>query len=790
MRTYFLVLLAAFVALANTSLFHLSAQDFGINQIIVKFDENVPDSEKRKIRFEWEVFNHKSLPLINAELWYLPDIDKSEQKSGNTIDDQMRKLKNHPYFKYAEPNYIFNLLETSNDPYLSEQWYLEKTDAQTAWNINTGSPSVVVGIMDTGIDWTHPDLANNVWTNAGEDTDGDGILQFNAGSQTWEIDPDDINDIDDDGNGYIDDWLGWNFIHHSNNVLDDHLNDVTGFGHGTHCAGIVAAAGNNATGVSGINWNAKLAALKIFDKNGDASLVKIIEAFNYAIDMDIPILNCSWGRYSVSLALQDVMDQLETEGALVVAAAGNDKLNIDNVPVYPAAYPHDNILTVAASKHNDRATLFTNIGQASVDVFAPGVNIFSTIPSYTDTNAVNLNPDCLINQRYTCKTGTSMSAPQVSGLAALLLANCGSFTYADIKSNIINNVEPVPSLGNKCVSGGRINMYSSLNNAFCCPIQANSIVSNNMPCVGETVNFTNTSINATDFLWDFGDGNTSTDTHPWHNYATTGEWEVVLTASNGTCNRVQKYTIATVDVPTANFSPNVNYDYDAGTAQIELVPLSQNAAYHEWSLDGNVFHTTNDPNEVATTTVNADGVYNLCLFATNGCGDNQHCEIVNVQIDTGCAQEEWRTYRGNMNNVHHLAIKNDYLYTGTYSTGLMRFDLNTGEKKLFSHYNSELIGQRVTSLMVSSSGDVWVGNESRLSKFDGDSPTGWTAFTTTNSDLPANWIRDIMEDGNGDIWLVTNGSGIAKFDGTSTTGWTIFNGRQFRFNNGQRIGNT
>ncbi|HML04648.1 MAG TPA: S8 family serine peptidase, partial [Methanobacterium sp.] len=320
---------------------------------------------------------------------------------------------------YAEPNYICNNLVYPNDPSIGLQWGLNRTNMPSAWNLTTGSSNVIIAVIDSGVDLDHPDLKGNLWINTGEIPN---------------------NGKDDDGNGYIDDYYGWNFDGDNNNVTDDN-------GHGTHVAGIIAASGNNTQGVTGVMWNATIMPLKFLDKNGNGYISDAVKAIDYATKMGAFIINCSWGGPSYSKALEDA---IKASNALVVCAAGNEftSEDIDASPNYPASYTASNIITVAAVDKYDNLCSFSNYGINSVDVAAPGASIYSTWPG----------------ARYFYMQGTSMATPYVSGLAGLIKSLHPELSALQVKYTILDNVDPVASLTGKILTGGVINAFNSLNN--------------------------------------------------------------------------------------------------------------------------------------------------------------------------------------------------------------------------------------------------------------------------------------------------------------------------------------
>jgi subtilisin family serine protease len=297
-----------------------------------------------------------------------------------TPEEAMELLRSDPNVEYAEPNTIVQTLTLPNDVSFERQWSLRNTGqevfgvrgvpgsdtaAHRVWTRETGSRSVVVAVIDTGIDWRHPDLAANVWINPGEVPE---------------------NGLDDDGNGFVDDVRGWDFVHNDNDPTDSN-------GHGSHVAGIVGAIGNNGIGIAGVAWDASLMPLRALGSNGRGYLSDILSAIEYAIDNGALVINASYGRGTYSRAEFEALAHAQEAGILLVAAAGNGSADADSAPFYPAAYkealdPGDqrtlwNIISVAATTHKDQLAHFSSYGAQSVHVAAPGWAIYSTIPGAT-----------------------------------------------------------------------------------------------------------------------------------------------------------------------------------------------------------------------------------------------------------------------------------------------------------------------------------------------------------------------------------------------------------------------
>lgn len=335
-----------------------------------------------------------------------------EDQTKEGVINAINSLKDNPAVAYVEPDYILTATDTTpNDSSYSKLYGLTKISAPTAWDTYTGSKNVVVGVIDSGIAYTHSDLADNIWVNPGEIA---------------------ANGIDDDDNGYIDDVYGWNFVDDNNKPLDDN-------GHGTHVAGTIGAVGNNGVGVVGVTWNTQIAALKFLDSSGSGYTSDAILAINYAEEMGFDIANNSWGGASYSQSLKDAIDAYD---GVFTAAAGNNGTNNDSRAFYPAGYTSSNIIAVAATTSSDAKASYSNYGKTTVDLGAPGDAIYSTY----------------LNNSYTTLSGTSMATPQVSGAAALLKSYDTSLTTAEIKSLILSNVDALTSLNGKTVTGGRLNV--------------------------------------------------------------------------------------------------------------------------------------------------------------------------------------------------------------------------------------------------------------------------------------------------------------------------------------------
>lgn len=378
--------------------------------------------------------------------------------TGKDVQQLVEALKADASVEYAEPNYLYYAFGTPNDPRFNELWGMHNTgqsggtadadiDAPEAWDVTTGDASVIVGVIDTGVDYKHPDLAANMWTNPGED------------AWTDPNNPNTGNGIDDDGNGYVDDWRGWDFVNNDNDPFDDN-------GHGTHVSGTIGAVGNDGVGVAGVNWTVKIMPLKFLSASGSGSLAAAVEAINYANHFGVNLTSNSWGGGGRSQALEDAITAANNAGSLFVAAAGNNGTDNDATPNYPSNYDVPNVVAVAAIDRKGDLANFgsgggggicgcigntvpspgSNFGATTVDLAAPGKEILSTTP----------------NNGYSSFSGTSMATPHVSGVAALTLAKFGSLTVTQLKQRLMNSVDVRPGLQGKMVTGGVINAFKAV----------------------------------------------------------------------------------------------------------------------------------------------------------------------------------------------------------------------------------------------------------------------------------------------------------------------------------------
>ena len=351
-------------------------------------------------------------------------------KGNPSIDNhfQKRELLNKidHLTEIVEPDYFVTIVKMPDDSYRNKLWGMHNTgqtggtndkdiDAPEAWDKTTGSKSVLGAIIDTGVDRNHEDLKANMWTNPGEI----------AG-----------NGKDDDGNGFIDDAHGWDFVNNDNNPYDDHS-------HGTHCAGSIGGVGNNGKGVVGVAWNLSMVGIKFLSGSGGGATSDAIKSVAYATKIGVDFTSNSWGGGGSSTSLKRAIEEAGKKGIGFIAAAGNHNGNNDSRPSYPASYDLDNVIAVGSHDHRGNKAGSSCYGKKSVDLFAPGVNIHSTVPG----------------NRYATYSGTSMATPHVAGAYALVQSLNPDWTCKQIKETLMNSTDEEAGLKERCVTGGRLNAF-------------------------------------------------------------------------------------------------------------------------------------------------------------------------------------------------------------------------------------------------------------------------------------------------------------------------------------------
>jgi subtilisin family serine protease len=359
---------------------------------------------------------------------------------GQSLEEAVAAYANNPDVEYAELNYVVSICASPNDPLYPLQWSLNNIgqgypegsgykpapgmpdrdiDAAEAWEKSTGISDVIVAVLDTGVDYSHRDLDDNMWVNEAE-------LNGDVG-------------VDDDENGYIDDIYGYDFVNDDNDPLDDN-------GHGTHCSGTIAAEGDNGLDIAGVCWDARIMALKFLGASGGGNDADAAEAFYYAVENGADVISNSWGGYFGSQILEEAINYAYSGGVVVAASAGN---TYSNVPTYPASYDH--VIAVAATDSDDERAVFSTYGDW-VEIAAPGLDILSLRAGGTSLGAV-------YDEFATVASGTSMSCPHVSGAAAMLLSVEPGISVDQLQDALMETADPIEPV--VCISG-RLNLYGAI----------------------------------------------------------------------------------------------------------------------------------------------------------------------------------------------------------------------------------------------------------------------------------------------------------------------------------------
>ncbi len=332
----------------------------------------------------------------------------------------LEALMKTPGVVSVEPDFVVETQQVVEEAAAAEQWAHRKVESGNAWRVTRGSDSVVVAVIDGGVDIGHPDLAENVFRNSRES----------------------VNGRDDDGNGYVDDVNGWDYVNADSNPRSD---SSTHF-HGSHVAGIIGAVANRSTRLIGHAPDVRILPLKFIDSTGKGNTSHAIRAIDYAIAMGADIINASWSSTNYSSALLAAIKRAQNAGILFVAAAGNDGQNNDSIPHYPANYGLSNIVAVGASNQSDVLSSFSDYGVRSVDIAAPGSSIYSLKNGGA----------------YATMSGTSMATPLVTGIAVLVKAHHPSFEYFKIAQSLFMGVDKFTSMKSKVKYGGRVNARKAI----------------------------------------------------------------------------------------------------------------------------------------------------------------------------------------------------------------------------------------------------------------------------------------------------------------------------------------
>jgi subtilisin family serine protease/subtilisin-like proprotein convertase family protein len=453
------------------------------------------------VQFKPSALSGKTIPVLpgtslGSQLSLVSGLYDIQLKAGTSVSKALAEYSDDLQVLVASPDYTLTSSVYPNDPMFNQQSGLLNTGQgggtpgddigiTHAWSVTTGSASTIVALMDTGVDYDQQDLYENIWINQAEipksrlapslgGTNPNGIQDYyHDGFVSWRdlndprnIGPGKITDVNGDGiidaadilspmvlnaqgqdtglggwaypgntqdgdTAHPNDFIGWNFVNNTNNPLDQN-------GHGTHVAGIIGAAGNNGVGVAGIDWQVSLMPVQFLNSSGEGSISSFIAGLNYAVQHGAKISNNSWSGADDDPLLEAAISNARTNGMIFVAAAGNGGSNNDNTPAYPSSFNLDNIISVAAVDNNNQLASFSNYGQHSVDLAAPGVNILSTLP----------------NNQYGTLSGTSMATPMVTGVVALVWTEHPTWSYLQVINQVLSTVDPVPALQGKLITGG------------------------------------------------------------------------------------------------------------------------------------------------------------------------------------------------------------------------------------------------------------------------------------------------------------------------------------------------
>jgi len=761
-------------------------------------------------------------------------------ESGQDLKTIRKALLKDPQVAYVEPDYQVKANVIPNDSQFGQQWSLRNTgqtiyaagetypggvpgadiSATSAWDIHTGGENAFVGIIDTGIDYTHPDLVDNVWTNPGEIPN---------------------NGKDDDENGYKDDVHGWDFCNDDKDPMDD-------MGHGTHCAGTIAAITNNNAGVAGICWSAQLVGLKFLSAAGSGWISDAADALDYANAMEIPITSNSWGGGGYSQALVDAINEAGLKGYLFIAAAGNNGQNADVYPMYPAAYTMENIISVAATGRFDDLRTWSNYGESSVDLAAPGSLIVSCLPGNT----------------YDYWSGTSMATPHVTGVAALLKNRNPNVSGMSIKETILNSVDLIDSMQGKCLSNGRLNALKALqsgvagalsitvtpqsgsvqpgqNQVFTVTVDANAAgggtyntslsLTTNDPAkatmlipVTITVTGGYRRLSAALLTYDYGMVANGGSKYKTIRLTNRGSSTTTISAINISDSHFTTTTSAPLNVP-AYCSVYVPLTYtptavsnNSGTVTIQsnaqdnpnivvsLSAMGVNITHYDRSVIAKYGNTGYDYADymwdivgdssgliwVATSSWGADPEYGgLCKFNGTSWTNYRINNGLETNIINGLALDSsnniWMATGWGLSKYNRSQFANwDWLdyYDLTYSKGiaiqngsiiwlassreLVRFD---GTNWTTYHPPTGPDYVAIDDVAVDAAGNKWIATYggsaggNGVMKFDG---SNWTMYLTELADANA---HDISIAPNGDVWVLSE-TGVSKFDGVN---WTVYN---------------
>lgn len=643
-----------------------------------------------EVLLKFKVADQKVIDQVDIE----EDVDRRENVGSTHVmrvhsrskkaEDLIKDLSRRDDVLYVEPNYIVHTTATPNDQYFGLLWGMQNTGqnilgvtgtsgadigATSAWDITTGNKANVVAVIDTGIDYTHLDLAANIWTAPSQfNVTINGVtITCPAGSH------------------------GFNAIRNTCDPMDDN-------GHGTHVSGTIGAVGNNGIGVAGVNWNASIMGAKFLDARGSGYLSDAVEAMQFVIQAraifgnkaNVRVLSNSWGGGGFSQALLDEINSANAADMLFVAAAGNDGSDNDGIRSYPSGYESSNVVAVAATNNRDLLASFSNYGLTTVDLGAPGVDVASTSKG-----------------SYYYMSGTSMATPHVSGAAALILSKC-SLNTAQLKAIILDNTDPISSLSGKTVTGGRLNVYKAIsacstppapdfslsatpssqtvvqgaNTGFAVSIAGSGGFTDSVTLsvsglpTGSTASFSTNPATASSTM----NVTTSTTTLP-------GTHTLTITGSNGTITRTTTVALSII-APDFSLSASPSslsiVQGNNKTSNINVRALNGFTGTVSLSVSGgtalgtSLSSTSVTSSGTSTLTVNsstaAPGTYQLTVTGTNGTLTNTTTVTVIIQPPPDfsiSASPASRSVRQGSSTYYTVTITRLYGYTGSISLNVI-----------------------------------------------------------------------------------------------------------------------
>jgi subtilisin family serine protease/ligand-binding sensor domain-containing protein len=697
----FTVLTRIFVLLIYLLCSHIVwGKELSDHSIILRFHDDVASTYAYAQKIKAKKIS--SIHLINTELWSVPSEVELPEKWLCSETEIIDYIANQYPVRWVEPDQRFSIDGFPTDSDFINQWPMHTMPfngcedsvylgAVEAWKYSKGE-GVVVGIIDTGIDSLHPDLWANQWVNPGEDLNGNGIIE-----------PNEIDSIDNDNNGYIDDFYGWDFVNNDNHPWDDN-------GHGTHIAGIIAARDSNQIGVVGVAPRSKMMILKALDEHGIGSVFHLTQAIIYSIQQGIKITNNSWSRTGVySQLIYDAIKVARDSGQLFVTAAGNNQNNNDIFPVYPANYDLDNIIVVGATDCHDQVPVFSNYGPNTVDIMAPGDGIYSTLP----------------NHQYGFKSGTSMAAPFVAGAAALVWAQDETRTWQEIKGKILGTTGFTSALAGKCVTNGRLDLANTLKNESEKENGSEAI----LPYYGSggVLDMTISGDKLFATVWGMG----------LIEYNLTDSTNILHNSLNSPISSNDIYEVA------VDSNGNIWTGSNGDNSSNKLLQLNNN----KW-----------------TSFVDSATQYLILLSIDIASNQDIWLGNRNGKLILYSHQNQWAIF-DTTHGLPHAGIQtveviDSIVWVGS-NEGLMKFNINKqAVVDTIDTSNSNLMNDNVRDTWSDGAGKVWIAHHyGGLSVLENDSIHNISGINAT--------VSSISNDIYGNIWMNAFGSGIFKYDGNN-----------------------